>query len=157
MAALAHDDRVVWYWATTVAGTAPNYAPTVANITAATRIPNITNYDTPSSEAEVDVSDIDSMYDTSVVGTTKAGPITLTMKRDDTTETNTWDLFDTPREPGFLIKSKDGAPVATDKVEVYPVQVGQRRPEGYSRNTAQKFMVSFYVTAEPNLSATVAA
>ena len=157
MPALAHDDRVVWYWATTVAGAAPAYAPTVANIAAATRIPSITAYDTPSSEAEVDVSDIDSLYDTSVVGTTKAGPITLTMKRDDTTETSTWDLFDGPREAGFLIKSKDGVPVAADKVEVYPVQVGQRRPEGYGRNTAQKFMVSFYVTAEPNLDSVVAA
>lgn len=157
MTALAHDDRVVWYWATTVAGTAPAYAPTAANIAAATRIPSITNYDTPSGEAEVDVSDIDSLYDTAVVGTTKVGPIVLTIKRDDTSEANTWDLFDTPRQAGFLIKSKDDVAGVGDKVEVYPVQMGQRRPEGYGRNTAQKFQIAFYVTAEPNLDAVVVA
>lgn len=154
MTALAHDDRVVWYWATTVASVS---APTVANISAATRIPLITNYTTPASESEVDVSDIDSLYDTSVVGTTKVGPIELTMKRDDTAETSTWDLFDTPREAGYLIKSIDGVAIATSKVEVYPVQVGQRRSDGYGRNTAQKFMVAFYVTSEPDLDAVVAA
>lgn len=155
MVAIAHDDAVVWYWAPAVAGTAPNYAPTVANIAAATRIPLITNYDTPSSEAEIDVSDTDSNYDTGIVGTTKAGPITLTMKRDSGAESNTWALFDTPREAGFLIKTLDGPAVATSKCEVYPVQVGQRRPEGYGRNTAQKFAVAFYVTSEPKLDAVV--
>jgi hypothetical protein len=154
MPAIAHDDAVVWYWATTVASTA---APTVANITAATRLVGITNYTTPSSEAEVDVSDIDSLFDTSVVGTTKVGPIVITMKRDDTDESDGWDLLDTPRASGFLIKSINGVPAAADKVEVYPAQLGQRRPAGYSRNTAQMFDVAFYVTAEPNLDAVVAA
>ncbi len=156
MPALAHDGNVVWYWATTVAGAPPNYAPTVADIAAATKIPRITNYETPSSEAEVDVSDIDTTYDTSVVGTSKAGPINLTIKRDDNSETNTWDLF-VFRMNGFLIKSKKGAAVVGSKVEVYPVQVGQRRPSGYSRNAVQDFQVSFYVTAEPNINATVIA
>ena len=153
MTALAHDGNVVWYFAATVASTA---APTVANITAATRIPNITSYDTPSSEAEVDTSGIDDIYDTSVVGTSKAGPIVLTMKRDDTSETNTWDLLDF-RTNGFLIKSKKGAAILASKVEVYPVQIGQRRPEGYGKNATQKFAVSFYVTSAPNLDAVVAA
>jgi hypothetical protein len=153
MTALAHDDQVNWYWATTVASTS---APTAANITAATRLIGVTAYDTPASESEVDVSDIDSLYDTSVVGTTKAGPISITFKRDDTADTM-WDLFDTPRVAGFLIKSIEGPAVATSKVEVYPAQVGQRRPEGYARNAAQKFGVSFYVTSEPNLDAVVAA
>jgi hypothetical protein len=153
MTALAHDDTVVWYWATTVASVS---APTVANITAAERLVGVTNYDTPSSESEVDVSDIDSLYDTSIVGTTKSGPITITFKRDDTAD-DMWELFDTPRAAGFLIKSINGVPAATDPVEVYPAQVGQRRPEGYGRNTAQKFQVAFYVTSEPDLDAAVAA
>lgn len=153
MTALAHDGNVAWYWAPAVADIS---APTVAEITAATRIPLITNYDTPSSESEVDNADIDTLYDTAVVGTAKAGPITLTIKRDDTDETDTWDLF-TFRAVGWLIKSMAGAPAAADKVEVYPVQVGQRRPEGYARNTTQKFAVSFYVTDSPDLDAVVAA
>lgn len=154
MTAVAHDDLVNWYWATTVASIS---APTVANIAAATRIPLVTNYTMNSSEAEVDVSDIDSLYDTSIVGTTKVGPITLTIKRDDAGEADTWDLFATPRTAGYLIRSPFGPAAATSKVEVYPVQTGQRRPAGYGRNTAQMFDIGFYVTSEPNLDAVVAA
>lgn len=154
MTAVAHDGNVKWYWATTVASTT---APTVANINAATLIPVITNYDTPSSEAEVDTSTVNSTYDTSVVGTSKAGPITLTIQRDDTSETNTWGLF-VFRTTGYLIKSPFGlANSAGKKVEVYTVQTGQRRPGGYSRNAVQDFQVSFYVTAAPSLDAVVAA
>lgn len=152
MTALAHDGNVVWYFAPTVASVA---APTVANITAATRIVGITNYETPSSEAEVDTSGIDDVYDVSVVGTSKAGPIVLTMKRDDTVETAAWDLF-VFRTVGFLIRSKKGVPVLASKVEVFPVQIGQRRNEGYGKNVTQKFAVSFYVTSAPNLAAVVA-
>lgn len=153
MTALAHDGNVVWYWAPTVASVS---APSAADIAAATRIPDITNYDTPSSEAEVDTSGIDDLYDTSVVGTAKAGPIVLTIKRDDLDETDTWDLF-TFRDVGYLIKSKDGVATVASKVEVYPAQVGQKRPDGYSRNATQKFMVSFYVTSPPDLDAVIAA
>jgi len=152
MAAISHDDAVVFYWAPAVANLA---APTVAEITAATRITGITNYTLPSSENEVDVSDIDSMYDTSVVGTSKSGPIELTLKRDDTDESDGWELFQF-RDAGVLIRSPFGPAAATSPVETYPGQLGQRRPEGYGRNTAQKFMVSVYVTAEPNLDAVVA-
>lgn len=154
MTAVAHDGNVKIYFATTVASVA---APTVANITAATLIPGVTNYQTPSSEAEVDFSDVDSLYDTGGVGTTKSGPIVLTIKRDDADESDTWGLFDTPRAAGFLIISRFGVPVATDSVEVYPVQVGQRRPASYGRNTVQTFDVAFYVTDDPNLDAVVAA
>lgn len=154
MTAVAHDGNVKIYFATTVASTA---APTVANISAATLLPGVTNFQTPNSEAEVDYSDVDSLYDTGGVGTTKAGPIVLTMKRDDTDESDTWELLDTPRATGFLIFSRFGAAVATSAVEVYPVQVGQRRPASYARNTAQMFDVSFYVTSAPNLDAVVAA
>jgi hypothetical protein len=153
MTAAAHDGNVKWYWATTVASEA---APTVANITAATLIPSITNYDTPASEGEVDTSGVDDLYDTSVVGTSKAGPITLTIKRDDTDETDTWDLLDF-RAVGFLIKSPFGPAILASKVQVYPAQIGQRRPGGYSRNAVQDFQVSFYVTSPPELDAVVAA
>lgn len=153
MTAPTFDATTHIYWADTVAALA---APTVANITAATLIPGITGFDTPSSEAEVDTSDIDTTYDTSVVGTNKAGPITLTIKRDDTDETDGWDLF-TFRDTGFLIFSDFGAAILASKVRVYPVQVGQRRPASYGRNTVQTFDTSFYVTDEPALDGVVAA
>jgi hypothetical protein len=153
MTAPVFDDTTYVYWLDTVASLA---APTVANITAGTLLPGVTNFDTPSSEAEVDTSDIYSIYDTSIVGTSKAGPITLTIKRDDTDESDTWDLLEF-RDTGVLVFSDFGPAVATSKVRVYPVQVGQRRPAGYGRNTVQTFDVSFYVTSDPELDAVVAA
>lgn len=160
MPAVSHDDIVQWHYVT---GTIANIAaPTVAEIAAGDLVTGITNYTMPSTEAEVDVSDIDTLYDTSVVGSSKVGPIELTMKRDDTDESAGWDLF-TFRDSGYLIRlpfggsGALGVPAATDKAEVYPVIVGRPRNESYSRNSAQKFMVSFYVHEEPNLDAVVAA
>lgn len=159
MTAVAHDGVVQWHWVASISDIA---APTTSEVTTSTRLPNITNYTTPSSESEVDTSDIDTLYDTSVVGTTKAGPIELTFKRDDSDESDTWDAL-TLRDTGYLVMLPFGgsgtsdAPAATDKAIVYPAQIGQRRPEGYGRNTTQKFMVSFYVTEAPELDAAIAA
>jgi len=159
MTAIAHDGVVQWFWLPAVAIVA---TPTLAEMTAGQRLTDITNYDTPSSEASVDTSGIDDVYDTGVVGTSTAGPIVLTFKRDTASETGSWDALDF-RDTGFLVKlpfggsGTGGAPAATDKAEVYPGQVGQKRPEGYGRNTTQKFMVSIYVTAPPNVDAALIA
>ena len=159
MTAIAHDGVVQWFWLPAVAIVA---TPTLAEMTAGQRLTDITNYDTPSSEASVDTSGIDDVYDTGVVGTSTAGPIVLTFKRDTASETGSWDALDF-RDTGFLVKLPFGgsgtsaAPAATDKAEVYPGQVGQKRPEGYGRNTTQKFMVSIYVTAPPNVDAALIA
>lgn len=153
MTAVAHDDIVKWYWAETVASVS---APTAANITAAALLTGITNYTLSFSEAEVDTSDIDGLYDTAIVGTSKAGPITITQKRDDTDESSGYDLWEF-RDTGYLIRSPFGAATASSKVEVYPAQVGQVRPAGYARNTVQMFEVNFYITDEPDTKAVVAA
>jgi hypothetical protein len=157
MTAIAHDGVVSFWWVPTIADIAE---PSPTEVNAGTRIPWITNYDIPSSEAEVDTSGIDDLYDTSVVGTSKAGPMVLTIKRDDTDESDAWDLF-TFRDTGYLVRlpfggsGAAGIAAAGDKAEVYPAQVGQKRPEGYGRNTTQKFMVSFYVTSTPDVDAVV--
>jgi hypothetical protein len=153
MTAAAHDGNVKWYWAPAVADLE---APDEAEIAAATLIPAITNYDTPASESEVDTSGVDDIYDTSVVGTSKAGPITLTIKRDDTSETNTRGLLQF-RSTGFLIKSPFGEAETGSTVTVYPAQIGQIRDGGYSRNSVQDFQVSFYVTSPPEVDAVVVA
>ena len=159
MTAIAHDGVVQWFWLPACAIVA---TPTLAEMTAGERLTDITNYDTPSSEASVDTSGIDDVYDTGVVGTSTAGPIVLTFKRDTASEAGSWDALDF-RDTGFLVKLPFGgsgasaAPAATDKAEVYPGQVGQKRPEGYGRNTTQKFMVSIYVTATPNVDAALIA
>ncbi len=146
-----HDGIVRFYFLPTVASVA---APTVANIAAGTRLTKFTAYNLPSSEAEVDTSDVDSTYDTTAIGTSKAGPIEVTFKYDGNDAMVSLLTF---RSAGFLMRSRTGLIVATTKVEVYPVEIGRRRNESYSRNAEQKFMVNFAVTSEPNLDAVIAA
>lgn len=148
---MIHDDTVAFYFLPAVASIS---APTVANIGGGDRLTKITNYTMPASEAEVDNSDIDSMYDTTDVGTSKVGPIELTFKYDDNQAMVDLLVF---RSAGYLIRSKTGLVTAGTEVEVYPVKIGRQRPEGYGRNTKQKFMVNFHVTDEPDQHAVVAA
>jgi len=159
MTAPVHDGVVQWFWLPAVAIIA---TPTLAEMTAGVRLTNVTNYDTPSSEATVDTSGIDDTYDTGVVGTSTAGPIVLTFKRDPDNLTGNWDALEF-KDNGFLVKLPFGgsgasaAPAATDKAEVYPAQLGRKRPEGYGRNTIQKFMISIQITADPEADAALIA
>lgn len=148
---MIHDDTVAFYFVPTVSNIA---APTVAQITAGDRLTKITNYTMSSDEAEVDTSDIDSMYDTTDVGTSKVGPIEITFKYQDNEDMVELLVF---RSRGYLIRSRTGSVAATTEVEVYPVTIGKQRPEGYSRNAEQKFAVKFHVHSEPDEHAIVAA
>lgn len=151
MTAVTHQ-QVQWYYLPAVGD--PNLNPTTAEIGAGDRIKALVNYTSPGTEAEVDTSTTDSSYDTSVVGTSKVGPIVLTIQRDDEDETDTWDLF-TFRDTGFLLRSPFGDPDTGAKVSVYPVQAGRRREAGFSKNAVQADEISFYVTDEPNVDAVV--
>lgn len=151
---LAHDGQVVWYFLPTVADISE---PTVAEVAAGVRILKIVNYVTPSSEAEVDTSTVDSTYDTTVIGTSKAGPVVLTMQRlESGNEAASWGAFSF-RANGFLLKTLTGPAVAAAKCAVYPVQVGRRQPAGYGKNNTQNFDVSFAVTSDPDIDAAVVA
>ena len=149
------DETVGWFYLTTIADADLN--PTTAEMGAGTRLTGITNFQTPTSEATVDTSDIDTSYDTLEVGTSSDGPITMTFKKfkPDGTLSDMWSLF-TFKETGYLVYSPSTPDPGTgDHVEVRPVQVGRRRSAGYSRNTTQTFDVMFYVHSEPNDAATI--
>lgn len=146
-----HDATVQFKWVPTISNIA---APTVAQLAAGTTLTKITNYGLPSNENTVDTSIIDSMYDTTDVGTSQVGPIEVTFLYEGNTAMTTLLVF---RTAGYLVRSRTGLWTAGTKVEVYPAKIGRRRSEGYGRNTEQKFMVSFHVTSEPNEDATVAA
>ncbi len=148
---MMHDGVVRFYFLPTVASTA---APTVANITAGTRLTKFTSYTMPSSEAEVDTSVVDSTYDTTSIGTSKAGPIEITFQYLDNDAMVSLLVF---RSTGFLMRSRTGLITAGTKVEVYPVEIGRRRNDDYGRNKEQMFMVNFGVRAEPNIDAVIAA
>lgn len=132
-------------------------APTVAEVvTAGALVAKMTNFSTPFNQAAVDTSDTRSAFDTSIGGTTSAGPLVLTLKRDDTDESDGWDLFQL-RDTGFIVVDRRGPFTAADPVEVYPVEVGQRLPAGFTKNAVVTFDVNFFVSEAPELDAVAAA
>ncbi len=143
------------YWALTVASTA---APTVANITSAKNwTPYITKdgITVPANSNMVDTAGINSVYDAQEVGSWGGGALELTMFRDDTTETDSYDAI-VYGTRGFVIISRFGPAIATKKVEVWPAAMHNPTLMQSAANEVQKFMAPFAITGEPNLRAVVA-
>ena len=153
MVAVAHEGNTKLYWLTACADIT---VPSVAEMAAGTLITGVVGYNFPSGEAAIDTSDVDSQFNTSVVGRTQAGPITLTIKRDDTTETGGFDLFATPKTTGFLVRAYFGDGLTNgDQVAVFPAQYGVRQLDSYSENSVQTFEITIHVTSAPEYDATV--
>jgi hypothetical protein len=150
---LAHDGNVKFYVCPTITNIA---APTVAQVvTAGTLLAGITNYSLSFSEGSVDVAGVDDLHDATRAGTT-SGSIEITFKDDASTVAANRTVMPF-RGNAFLVRTKDGPFTATKKVEVYPVQFGQARPEGYGRNAVQKFSITCNVTGNYDLNATATA
>ena len=154
MPKVASEGNVKVYWLPTVASKA---APTAANIAAGTPLtPYLptsgVGIDWTQNNASLDM--LDSSFTAEVVGT-EGATITLTFVRDDTTDT-AWNLF-VRGTNGYLLVSRFGAPVAADKVEVYPVQSHRPVPLPPATNEFQQAQVSLAVHDTPELNATVAA
>jgi hypothetical protein len=138
-------------------------APTVAQITAGTDITTLVakdgvNYGT--SENKVSTSDIASAFDSETIGSWGAS-LQLTFFKDDATDT-AWDLF-VRGLAGFIViapfgfKGANNAPLAADKVYVFPVVTQQPQLAASAANEHQTFMTSFAVTSPPDYRAVVAA
>lgn len=109
----------------------------------------------PNAQNMVDSATINDSFDAQRVGSWGGGPLTLTMFRDDTLETNGWDAI-TYSLDGFLVLSRrTGLFTAGAKVEVYPVEAHQPTMMNSAANEMQKFTAAFAVTGTPNLNATV--
>jgi hypothetical protein len=156
MSRAAAEGNVKVYFVPTIADTSE---PTVAEaITAGSNITPFLTRDglsTPSTQNTVDTASLNSVFDTTDVGSW-GGSITLNLFRDDTTETNGWDLI-TYGLAGYLMVSRFGTPVATDTVEIYPVKAHQPVMQATAANEAQKATVMFAVTDTPVLDATLTA
>lgn len=153
MADRTYEENYKIYWLPSVQNI---NAPTTAEINAGTRLTKITKdgWAPNFSENAVDTADIDTAYDSEVPGSWKAGPIAITMKRDDQDETSTYDLL-VRNTNGFLLASPFGLATSGKKVMVFPSRIGITQHANSAANEAQKFTTQFFVTSEPALRAVV--
>lgn len=156
MAKMPYEKYTRVYFCTTISNIA---APTAAEIAAGVYLsPFITKdgVQTPNNQNFVDSADISTNFDSQEPGSYGGGPINLTMFRDATTDT-AWDLIVNGTR-GYLVIARRTtvAPVATNKVEVWPVAMHEPVMQNTAANEMQKFTAAFAVTATPNTKATVA-
>jgi hypothetical protein len=145
-------------FATTIANI---QAPTAAEIAAAVDLTGFCVSINASAQGNtVPTPALDSLFETSILGTSQAS-FTADFYRDDAADT-AWTTL--PRaEEGFFIISRVGSsgtghvPVATDKVEVWPVIVTSRQAGAMSSNTVQTFTMNASVPVVPAEDAVVAA
>jgi len=136
-------------------------APTVAEITAATKLTGfIISITAQSMGNTVPTPNIDSLFETSVPGTSQAS-FTSDMYRDDEADT-AWDTLPRGTTGYFFIsrfggKGTDHAPTAGDNVEVWPVRIVSRTASAMASNTAQTFTCTASVPEEPAENAKVVA
>lgn len=138
-------------------------APTVAEIAAGDYLGRLITKDGASlgvSQNRIDVASIDELFDAQRMGSWGATP-SLSIYRDDATETDGWDLV-ANGTIGFLLISPfqavpGAAPAAGDPAYVFPTEMGVPQPGDSGANSPQMFVLDFAVTSEPELDATVAA
>lgn len=126
---------------------------TTTNIT-----PSLISINASATGNTVPTPSLDSLFETSVSGTVQA-QFSMDLYRDDSS-TTIWDLF-VRGNSGYVIISRYGGggasamPIATNKVEIWPVQVTARTPNAMTSNTVQTYTVACAVWKEPNEWATV--
>lgn len=160
MARLTSEGKVKAHWLPTVANKA---APTAAEIAAGTNLtPQLPTdgLDISPTNNNASIAMIDEAFVAEEIGTYSVG-VTLTFVRDPDSVTigtgdDVWTLF-TRDLRGYLLISRFGAPVAGDKVEIYPAAAHAPAPLAPAENEYQRFQVQLAITGAPDLNATVAA
>lgn len=134
--------------------------PTAAEIAAATNLTGFIISITAQSQGNtVPTPNIDSLFETSVPGTSQAS-FTADMYRDDAADT-AWETL--PRGvTGYFFISRFGGtgtgyqPAPGENVEVWPVRIVSRTASAMTSNTAQMFTCTASVPEEPAEDAKVA-
>lgn len=146
-------------FATTIAAT--DLEPTTAEVNAAIDLtPFLMSLNASSRGNQVPTPSFDSLFETSIAGTSQA-TFDADFYRDDTTDT-AWTTLARGTQGYFIISrfgggGADQKPIATDVVEVWPVEVISKTMANMSNNTVLSFTVSCAVNIEPNEAAVVAA
>jgi len=157
---LTYDGQLKVAWVSTIASIS---APTAAELSAGTDISADITPDgltTTFATAAVDNSALNSTFDTSLAGrSTPTLTIMFKMFFSDGTDRPARTTL-VKGANGFLVvrrnKTSTSAFIATDKVEVYPAQVGKPSPAAAAANEVQKASVDLFPTGDPNTSAVVA-
>jgi hypothetical protein len=140
---------------------ASDLEPTAAEVAAAEDLtPFLMSLNASSQGNQVPTPSFDSLFETSITGTSQA-TFSADFYRDDDTDT-AWETL--PRgTKGFFIVSRFGGtgtdqlPIATNVVEVWPVEVTSRTAANMQNNAVQTFTVTCAVNIVPNEAAVVAA
>ncbi len=136
-------------------------SPTAAMINACTNLTRfVISLNASSRGNTVPTPSFDTLFETSTSGTS-AATFDIDLYRDDDVDT-AWTLLPRGTRGHFVISRFGGAgplnkPVATDKVELWPVSITSRSMANMSNNTVLTFTVSCAVNIEPNENATVGA
>jgi len=157
MADVIIDGKVAVVFAPSVADIS---APTTAEITAGVVLHDFLTMDGFS--IDFSVADIDTTALSSTFNTLLPGRLELTTEatfKDQGRTAAPWTTFADNVE-GYLIVRRNVAAndafVASDSVEVYPVQAGVRQPIAPAANEVSKFGITFHHTTAPNIDAVVA-
>lgn len=156
MAKLASEGNVKVYYLPAVAD---KEAPTVAEIAAGTHLTPFL----PTAGVGVDWTQnntstpmLDESFTSESVGTESASVALTFVRHELDADDDAWNLF-VRGTNAFLLIARKGAPAATDKVEVYPIQCHRPIPLPPAVNEDQQARVSLAVNDTPALNAVVAA
>lgn len=156
MSKTTSEGKVKVHYVPTIADKA---APTAAEIAAGT---NLTPF-TPTAGLAADfnqnnasINMLDDGFNAEDIGT-EGATLVLTFTRDEVAANDdAWDLF-VRGLSGFIVISRFGAPVATSRVEVWPIRAHRAVPLAPAENEYQQARVNCAVTGQPELRAVVAA
>ena len=153
------DGRTRVAWVSTISNIA---APTVAELNAGTLLQSLLTPDGLNGfqpdTADVDVSALDSTFNTNIAGRASYSGTMLRLKKQTGTDT-VYNLLVRDLQ-GFVVIRRDvtasTAWASGDKVEVYPAWLGEVRNLDPEANSVHKYEVPVKVSSSPNLRATVA-
>lgn len=160
MTDMLNDGNIKLYYVPTIANIA---APTVAELDAGTSLECLVTADGLAVSVDEEVVSIPKLCETNTSqapGRATYG-ITLTIARQDTeAEDVGWTTL-LRGTAGYLVMrygvDHEQAWAADDKVQVFPVKFGERRPQQPEANGATLFQSQAYVGKEPELDGVVAA
>lgn len=152
----------VWFVPTIAAA---DLSPTVAELTAGTPLEHVLTADGLSGfspkTADVDNTALDSTFDTVLPGRSAYSNTMLTLKKQSGATDTAWTALSVRDTPGYIV-IRDGVPAATavaaaDKVQVYPVVLGEWGYVDRAKNSVLKYQVETKISGTPNQKAAVTA
>jgi hypothetical protein len=142
-----------------VAAIANKVAPTVAELTAGVDLtPGLPadGIQQNSTKNNASISMLDDSFVSEAVGTWGTGVTLKMVRHEEDADDDYWNLFEYGAD-GFLVISRHGGFLATDKVEVYPAEAHEPQMLATAENEYQQFETQLAITDTPAAKATVAA